>query len=441
MSIKQQTLHEENVPVRGNSVAKAENSTPVSPFKEQFAQKDSAPELEPMIKCRIASRWNQRIHQMVNAETYPFQQTLMGKSGPEVFSNNREMFMLSSYDYLGLLGDSYIENGSINAIKKYGTATGGARMLAGTNQLHRQLEAKLTAFKGKEAAITYSSGYMANIAIVNCLIQKTDRVIVDEHIHRSLMDALSMVQVSFDKFKHNDTAHLDLLLSKPTEAKKTFIIIEGVYSMEGDICPLPEIVALKKKYGAYLVIDESHSFGVMGTTGRGIDEHFGVSPDDVDIYTSALSKAIPASGGFIAASLQTVIFLQHASTPFVFSGAMSPANAGAAFAALEILEREGPERIKKVFENTAYLRRHLNRLGYDTGVTKSPIIPIIIGDTEKTLDLSAKLYELGVLANPVIFPAVPPGADRLRLCVTAAHTKYMLDEIIFAFDICRYILD
>jgi 8-amino-7-oxononanoate synthase len=431
MSINQQALQDVHVPVRENLISPEEKRTPVSPFKSQFAEKPTAPELEPMIKCRIASRWNQRIHQMVNAETYPFQQTLMGKSGPEVFSNNREMYMLSSYDYLGLLGDPYIENASINAIKKYGTATGGARMLAGTNQLHRQLEAKLTAFKGKEAAITFSSGYMANIAIINCLIQKTDRVIVDEHIHRSLMDALSMVQVPFDKFRHNDTAHLDLLLSLPTEAKKTFIIIEGVYSMEGDICPLPEIVALKKKHAAYLIIDESHSFGVMGETG----------PDDVDIYTSALSKAIPASGGFIAASLQTVIFLQHAATPFVFSGAMPPANAGAALAALEILEREGPERIKKVFENTAYLKRHLKRLGYNTGVTKSPIIPIIVGHTEKTLALSAKLYELGILANPVIFPAVPPGADRLRLCVTAAHTKYMLDEIIFAFDICRKIMD
>ena len=440
MSSNQQALQDVYIPARENHLPQEEKRTPVSPFRAQFAEKETAPELEPMIKCRIASRWNQRIHQMVNAETYPFQQTLMGKSGPEVFSNNREMYMLSSYDYLGLLGDPYIENASINAIKKYGTATGGARMLAGTNQLHRQLEAKLTAFKGKEAAITFSSGYMANIAIINCLIQKNDRVIVDEHIHRSLMDALSMVQVSFDKFKHNDTAHLDLLLSQPTEAKKTFIIIEGVYSMEGDICPLPEIVALKKKHAAYLIIDESHSFGVMGENGRGIDEHFGVSPDDVDIYTSALSKAIPASGGFIAASLQTVIFLQHAATPFVFSGAMPPANAGAALAALEILEREGPERIKKVFENTAYLKRHLNRLGYNTGVSKSPIIPIIVGHTEKTLALSAKLYELGILANPVIFPAVLPGADRLRLCVTAAHTKYMLDEIIFAFDICRKIM-
>jgi 8-amino-7-oxononanoate synthase len=371
---------------------------------------------------------------------YPFQQTLMGKSGPEVFSNNREMYMLSSYDYLGLIGHPHIESASINAIKKYGTATGGARMLAGTNQLHRQLESKIASFKRKEAALTFSSGYMANIAVINCIIQKNDRVIIDENIHRSLMDALSMAQVSFEKCRHNDMVHLNALLEKQTEAKKTFILIEGIYSMEGDICPLPEIVALKKKHKAYLIVDESHSFGVLGENGRGVDEHFDISPDDIDIYTSALSKAIPASGGFIASSLQTVIYLQHAATPFVFSGAMSPANAGAALASLEVLEKEGPERIKKVFENTAYLKKHLRRLGYNTGVTQSPIIPVIVGHTEKTLALSAKLYELGILANPVIFPAIPPGEDRLRLCVTAAHTKYILDEIIFAFDICHKII-
>ena len=440
MSNNYQLLQDTSVPVKLELPVTEEKSKPQDPFKGHFATKEAPPPVETMIKSRSASRWIRDIHQMVNNEVYSFQQTLMGKSGPEVFSNNREMYMLSSYDYLGLLGHPHIENGSINAIKKYGTGTGGARMLAGTNQLHRQLETKIAAFKGKEAALTFSSGYMANIAVINGILQKSDRVIVDESIHRSLMDALSMAQVPFEKCRHNDMEHLNALLEKPSAAKKTFIIIEGIYSMEGDLCPLPEIVALKKKHNAYLILDESHSFGVLGENGRGVDEHFGISPDEIDIYTSALSKAIPASGGFIACSLQTVIFLQHAATPFLFSGAMPPANAGAALAALEVLETEGPERIKKVFENTAYLKKHLTRLGYNTGVTKSPIIPVIIGHTEKTLALAAKLYELGILANPVIFPAIPPGGDRLRLCVTAAHTKHILDEIIFAFSICHKII-
>ena len=235
--------------------------------------------------------------------------------------------------------------------------------------------------------------------------------------------------------------HLQQLLESKTDHKKTFIIAEGIYSMEGDLCPLPEIVALKKEFGAYLILDESHSFGVFGENGRGVDEHFGIDPNDIDIYTSALSKAIPSGGGFIATSQQTVIFLQHAASPFVFSGAMSPANTAAALAALEVLETEGPERIKKTFTNTAYLKRNLKRLGYNIGKTQSPIIPVIGGNKEITLRLSARLYALGIIANPVIFPAVPPGEDRLRLCVTAAHNKYILHEIILAFSMCKSIIE
>jgi 7-keto-8-aminopelargonate synthetase-like enzyme len=303
--------------------------------------------------------------------------------------------------------------------------------------LHRQLENKIARFKGKEAALTCSSGYMANLAAINTLIQKTDRVIADEFVHRSLIDALSMAQLEFDKCRHNDMEHLEELLQKSTTARRTFIIVEGIYSMEGDICPLPEIVALKKKYNAYVILDESHALGVLGATGRGTDEHFGISPDEIEIVTCAMSKSVPVGGGFIATSKQAVILMQHSASPFVFSCAMSPANTAACLAAFEMIEKEGPERIAKVFENTEYLKKHFHRLGYSTGHTQSPIIPVIVGDRDRTLTLSAKLYELGFLANPVIFPAVPPGGDRLRLCATAAQSKLMLDEVIFAFDIAR----
>lgn len=409
---------------------------PEDPFSGYFGNED-APIAEPLIKSRTSSRWMRDIHSMVHHDTYLFQQTMSSKSGPAVFANGRDMYMLSSYDYLGLLGHPYIENATINAVKKYGTGTGGARMLAGTNQLHRQLEHKIATFKGKEAAITFSSGYMANLAAINTLIQKTDRVIIDEFVHRSLIDALSMAQLQFDKCRHNDMAHLQQLLEKNSDAKRTFIIVEGIYSMEGDICPLPEIVALKKKYGAYIILDESHSLGVLGATGRGVDEHFGISPDEIEIYTSAMSKSIPVGGGFIATSKQAVIFMQHTASPFVFSCAMSPANTAACLAAFEVIEKEGPERIAKVFENTEYLKKGLNLLGFNTGHTQSPIIPVIVGDRDKTLILSAKLYELGFLANPVIFPGVPPGADRLRLCATAAQSQLMLNEVIFAFDVAK----
>ena len=410
---------------------------PEDPFKGYFQSSPEVPATEPLIKSRSANRWLRDIHSMVTSNAYLFQQTLSGKSGPAVFANNRDLYMLSSYDYLGLLGHPYIEQATIQAVRKYGTGTGGARMLAGTNQLHRQLEQKIAEFKGKEASITFSSGYVANLAAVATLIQKTDRVIVDEFIHRSLFDALFMAQLNFEKHRHNDMQHLEELLQQPTSSKKTFIITETIFSMEGDICPLDKVVALKKKYGAYLILDESHSLGVLGETGRGGDEHFGISPDDIDVFTSSLSKTIPGGGGFIATSKQAVIFMQHAASPFVFSSAMSPVNAGASLAAFEVLQIEGPERIAKVFENTRYLKTNLNRLGYNTGHTQSPIIPVVIGDREKTLKLSAKLYELGFLANPVIFPAVPPGGDRLRLCATAAQSKLMLDEVIFAFEIAK----
>lgn len=419
-----------------NAIADRPNLKPLDPFHGYFKPHDNAPEIDSMIKSRSAFRWIRDIHQMISGGVYSFQQTMSGKSGPEVFSNNRTMFMLSSYDYLGLVGHPYIEAATINAIKNFGTGTGGARMLAGTNQLHRQLEKKIAAFKGKPAALACSSGYMANLAVISCIVQKKDRVIIDELAHRSLIDALYMAQVPFQKFKHNNIEHLKSLLEKPTEAEKTFIIIEGIYSMEGDICALPEIVELKKAHNAYLILDESHSFGLLGRNGRGVDEHFGISPNDIDIYTSALSKSVPSGGGFIAASEQTVIFLQHAASAFVFSSAISPMNTAAALAGVEIIEKEGPERIRKLFENADYLRRNLNRLGYNTGLSESAIIPVIIGHTERTLQLSAKLYELGFLANPVIFPAIPPGGDRLRLCVTAAQSKYMLDEVIYAFSLC-----
>jgi len=422
-----------------NSTTNPLNFKPLDPFQGYFNPDKNSLEIDPMIKSRSAFRWMRDIHQMISGGVYSFQQTMSGKSGPEVFSNNRTMIMLSSYDYLGLVGHPYIEAATVNAIKNYGTGTGGARMLAGTNQLHRQLEKKIVSFKGKPGALVCSSGYMANLAVISCIIQKKDRVLIDELAHRSLFDALNMAQVPFQKFKHNNPEHLKILLENQTDADKTFIIIEGIYSMEGDICALPEIVELKKRHDAYIILDESHSFGLLGRNGRGVDEHFGISPDDIDIYTSALSKSIPSGGGFIAASEQTIIYLQHAASAFVFSSAISPMNTAAALAGVEIIEKEGPERIRKLYENADYLRRNLKRLGYNTGVSQSAIIPVIIGNTDRTLQLSAKLYELGFLANPVIFPAIPPGGDRLRLCVTAAQSKYLLDEVIYAFNLCKEI--
>jgi 8-amino-7-oxononanoate synthase len=334
-----------------------------------------------------------------------------------------------------LNGHPEIEQAAINAIHTYGTGTGGARLLSGSNELHRTLESKLAQFTGKEAAMTVTSGYLANIAVVSALIQKADRVIADEYIHRSIADALSMAQVNYEKFKHNDMADLRQLLENGTE-QKTFVITEGVYSMDGDICPLPQLVELKSRFNFFIILDESHALGTLGDTGKGTCEHFGISPSAIDVITSSLYKAIPAGGGFIAASMQVIIYLRHGASPYMFSTSLSPVAAGAACAALDIIEREGQHLVKQLRDNINYLKKGLNHLGYNTGHSESAVIPVIIGQKEKTLLLSATLFSLGFLATPVVFPAVAPGGDRLRLCATAAQSKEVLDKIIDAFAVC-----
>lgn len=398
---------------------------PATPWNEEY---------RGLLDHRTARRWLDVVAWGAREELYTFQQALESKSGPQVEVRGQTFGMLSSYDYLGLIGHPVIEAAAISAVRKFGTGTGGVRLLTGTNTLHRQLEERLAAFKRTEAAITFTSGYAANLAVFAALLEPRDRVVVDERIHRSIVDALRMAKVPYVTFRHNDPQSLeDVLRDKPRSRRtRTLIAVEGVYSMDGDVCPLPEIVRLKEQYGAFLLVDEAHALGVLGPTGRGADEHFGLPAGAVDLWTGSLSKTIPANGGYLAGSRQLILYLQHGSAPFMFSAALCPAAAGAALSALDVIERE-PERLRRLWTNAAYLHDSLRGLGYDIGSSASPVIPVMAGDDEAAYRLARHLFDCGFLASAVVFPAVPSGKARLRLCATAAQAPEMLEEAVAAF--------
>jgi glycine C-acetyltransferase len=346
--------------------------------------------------------------------------------------DGHRMLMLSSYDYLGLIGDPRVDEAAIAAVRKYGTGTGGARLLAGTLDLHREVENALAEFKGTEAAVSFTSGYSANLAVISGLFGPADRVIMDVFSHRSLLDACRLAGVQVQRFEHNDPVSLRYELEHGPEANRTLIVSDGVFSMDGDIACLPELIALKKEFDCFLLMDDAHASGVLGATGRGTDEHFGVPTDDVDIWTGSLAKSIPSNGGFVAVSQRVAIYLQHGSSPFIFSAAMSAPSAAAVLEGLKILKQE-PERVARLNDNAIFLREGLKSLGYDTGLSQTAVIPLMLHDDARTALFARRLRDFGVLVSPVLFPAVAQGAARLRLCVTAAHTTEHLQFVLDAF--------
>jgi 8-amino-7-oxononanoate synthase len=393
-------------------------------------------------------QWNFQKHNLIDARArrlfemmgraceagvYPFQLPLQTKSGPWVTAEGRELLMLSSYDYLGLIGDPRIDEAAIEAIRKYGTGSGGVRLLTGTLDIHHDMEREVAAFKGTEAAITFSSGYLANLAVVASLLSVQDRVILDSLSHRSLVDACRLAGVPIQRFRHNDIDSLRHEIATGGPANRTLVISDGVFSMDGDICPLADLLQVKRDTGCYLMIDESHASGVLGATGRGTDEHFGVSASEVDIWTGSLAKGIPSNGGFVAVSQELAIFLQHSAAPFIFSAALAPSAVAAVTASLQILKRE-PERVDRLRSNATFLREGLQALGYNTAMSETAIIPVIFDDEASCAFAAGMLREMGLGVTPIMFPAVPLGSARLRLCVTAAHR---IPDLEFALDCFR----
>ncbi|HEY0263306.1 MAG TPA: aminotransferase class I/II-fold pyridoxal phosphate-dependent enzyme [Granulicella sp.] len=363
---------------------------------------------------------------------YPYHMPLEAKAGPCVTADGQQMLMMSSYDYLGLIGHPRIDKAAKDAIGRYGTSTSGARLLTGTLDIHNTVERDLAAFKGTEDAITFSSGYMANLGLITGLFGPSDRIIIDNLCHRSLLDACKMAGVQIQRFRHNDAESLREEIKKGPAANRTVIISDGVFSMDGDICCLPDLIAVKKEFGCFLFIDEAHSSGVLGATGRGTDEHFGIDTSEVDLWSGSLAKSIPSVGGFVACSQEVGIFLRHASSPYIFSAAMAASAVAAIIEGLAVL-REEPERVARLKANGDHLRNGLKALGYDTGYSETAIVPVVLNDEITTGLFSRKLRDFGIIAAPVMFPAVAQGVARLRLCVTAAHTREQLDYVLDSF--------
>jgi len=368
----------------------------------------------------------------VAADLYTYQQPLQGRAGPRVEIRGRELISLSSYDYLGLAGHPAVDAAAIDAVRRYGVGTGGVRLLSGTAEIHCEVERAIARFKGVGASITFSSGYAANLAAITALMGPGDAVVADQLVHQSIQDALCLARVSVRRFRHNDMESLARALAKVSPGQRTLIIIEGVYSMEGDIGLLRDVLELRDRYDAMVMVDEAHSIGALGASGRGVDEHFGIDPRDVDVWTGSLSKGVGCSGGYVAGSPELIAYLQHESAPDIFSAAMSPAVAGAVCAALEVIDAE-PERVHRARLNARYLRAGLARAGYSTNDEPSPIVPVLVGDDVGAYALARQLLEEGVWVSAVVFPAVPRGDARLRLCATAAHSTADLDAALAAF--------
>jgi len=406
----------------------------LDPF-DGFFRDDRPPPAPPdgLLDLPAVRRWFDLLSWGDERGLYTYQMPLEGRTGSRVLVLGRSRLMLSCYDYLGLAGHPEVEAAAIAAVRTYGTGTGGVRMLTGTTALHRDLEREIAAFKNVEAALTFGSGYLANLAVVAALVGPRDRVLLDAHAHRSLHDACVLARVPVTTFPHNDVVAVERELRRAPAGRRTLIVVDGLYSMDGDICPLPELVELKRRYDAFLLVDEAHALGVLGATGRGVHEHFDIAASAIDVWTGSLSKAVPSNGGFLAGRRDLIVYLQHAAAPFWFSAALAPAAAGAALEALRVARRE-PERLEALRRNAGALRDGLRARGYDTGNSASAIVPVLVGEEIAAWQLARRLFDEGVLASAVVHPAVPRGAARLRLCATAAQSAADLDEALDAFD-------
>ncbi len=369
----------------------------------------------------------ERVENARQAGLYPYFIPLTNNEGSESYIGDHRLIMIGSNNYLGLTMHPKVRQAAIDAIHKYGTSCSGSRFLNGTLELHLELERRLAEWVGKEAALVFSTGYQTNVGTISGLIQRGDYVITDKEDHASIIDGCRLSYGTMKRFIHNDMASLERVLASLPEEGGRLVVVDGVFSMGGDIAPLPELVELCKQYGARLMVDDAHSIGVLGG-GRGTAAHFGLT-DEVDLIMGTFSKSFASLGGFIAGDKDVIEYVKHTARSFIFSASIPPANAAAALAALEVMQEE-PERIAQVNENGAYMRRRYREMGFDIGKSETPIIPIIIGDDDKTLKAWRMLFDRGVYTNPVLPPAVPPKLSLLRTSYIATHTREQLDRVL-----------
>ncbi|MGQ9568351.1 MAG: aminotransferase class I/II-fold pyridoxal phosphate-dependent enzyme [Anaerolineae bacterium] len=369
---------------------------------------------------------------------YPYFIPLSDTEGTEVVINGKRLIMIGSNNYLGLTTDPRVREAAIEAIRRYGTSCTGSRFLNGTLELHKEVEARLARFVGKEAALVFSTGFQTNLGTISALVQRGDYVITDKEDHASIIDGCRLSYGQMKRFPHNDMDGLEQVLKGlPAHAGK-LVVVDGVFSMGGDIAPLPDLVALCKQYGARLMVDDAHSVGVLAD-GRGTAAYFGLT-DEVDLIMGTFSKSFASLGGFIAGDEEIIHYIQHFARSFIFSASIPAANAAAALAALDIIEKE-PERCRRVLAIAERMRKGYQALGFDTGNSQTPIIPIILGDDMLTLFVWRNLFEAGVYTNPVIPPGVPPNKSLLRTSYMATHTDEQMDRVLATFQWVKEVME
>ncbi len=382
----------------------------------------------------MQKKLHQRIAQFKDADlirsqgVYPYFRIVESAQDTEVILNGKKVLMFGSNSYLGLTNHPIIKEAAQKAISKYGTGCAGSRFLNGTLDIHIELEEKLARYVNKEAAVLFSTGFQVNLGVLSSITGRTDYLILDEYDHASLIDGSRLSFSRTIKYAHNNMEDLEQkLYNLPADAMK-LIAVDGIFSMEGDIVRLPEIVELADKYGVNIMVDDAHSLGVIGELGAGTASHFGLE-DKVDLIMGTFSKSLASLGGFIAGDASTVDYLKHKARSLIFSASMPPSAVASVIAALEIIQSE-PERIEQLWANTRYAMQLLHEEGFDTGVTESPIIPVYIRDNYKTFYITKMLQEDGIFVNPVVSPAVPSDSSLIRFSLMATHTFNQIEEAV-----------
>ncbi len=363
---------------------------------------------------------------------YPFFRMIESDQDTVVTIGGKKVLMFGSNSYMGLTNHPAIKEAAIKATEKYGTGCAGSRFLNGTLDIHVELEKKLAEFVKKEAALCFSTGFQVNLGVIPTVTGRNDYLLIDELDHASIIEATRLSFAKVLKFRHNDMQSLERVLKRCEPNRVKLIVVDGIFSMDGDIAKLPEIVKLADKYAASVMVDDAHSIGVIGENGSGTASHFGLTKK-VDLIMGTFSKSLAALGGFIASDSETINYIKHHSRTLIFSASMTPASAAAVLAALEILKSE-PERIKHLWELTWYALENFKRLGFDTGLSQTPIIPLYIRDNIKTLTLTKMLLDEGVFINPVVSPAVSKDDTLIRFSLMATHTKEQIDTALEKFE-------
>ncbi|MBI5696699.1 MAG: pyridoxal phosphate-dependent aminotransferase family protein [Nitrospirae bacterium] len=372
-----------------------------------------------------------RVRDLRAAGEYYYFRRIDSPQDPEVTIAGKKLVMLGSNSYLGLTNHPKVKEAACEAIRKYGTGCAGSRFLNGTLDIHEELEGRLAKFMRKPAAVTFSTGFLTNLGTISALVGKDDVVAIDKLDHASIIDGTRLSFGDVRKFKHNDPADLDRILSRGSD-RASMVVVDGVFSMEGDIIDLPGVVKVARKHSTRVMVDDAHGIGVLGKGGRGTAEHFGLE-DDVDIIMGTYSKSLASIGGFVVGDVDVIDYIKHHARALIFSASPPPASVASVIAALDIIESE-PERRERLWENTRKMQKGFVEMGYDIGVSETPVVPVVVGEDMTAFIMTGRLQELGVFVNPVVSPGTPPGRALIRTSYMATHTDEQLDRVLDIFE-------